>query len=139
MTVSLNNGDATSDGMAITAMETGIEMTPESKEVMGNGAKTPASGYPVTPEALSEFCNERTRMALVEMLEGASRKQSSAMSSNIQEVLMRLRELEGDAKPAEHSPEKLEADKNAEMAADALCMGVLKSDPESGIAASEED
>ena len=137
MTVSLNNGDATSDGMAITAMETGIEMTAESKEVMGNGAKTPASGYPVTPEALSEFCNERTRMALVEMLEGASRKQSSAMSSNIQEVLMRLRELEGDAKPAEHSPEKLEADKNAEMAADALCMGVLKSDPESGIAASE--
>mmetsp|Transcript_3430 Transcript_3430/g.5688 ORF Transcript_3430/g.5688 Transcript_3430/m.5688 type:complete len:1169 (+) Transcript_3430:194-3700(+) len=100
---------------------------------------------------LGELSNERTRLQLADTLEKGLTIQkqdnkpideeapssSSKVTADVLALVSRIRQLEADGQPAEHSPEAREADKNAEVAANALATVLLGSSPETGISEDE--
>jgi Ca2+ transporting ATPase len=105
--------------------------------------------FNITASDLSALSNERTRLQLADTLEkgltnkkeNSSNKQedeeapssSSKVTSDIFSLVARIREMEANGPPAEHSPQELEADKSAEVAANTLTTILLGSSPETGI------
>lgn len=105
--------------------------------------------FPVTPVALGELSNERTRTALADLLEqGIQNSKTPALENDLESpsakqdlyhtVMSLVAKMREDAKlvkehPDEHSPEYLEAAKNADVAANVLTSVLLRSSPESGI------
>jgi calcium-translocating P-type ATPase len=105
----------------------------------------------VTSRLLSELSNERTRLYLATVLESALEKMddidktvdpenpssNSKAKAEVRAVINRIRELEANGGPAEHSKEEAEATKYAEHAASLLTSLLLASSPENGISANE--
>jgi magnesium-transporting ATPase (P-type) len=106
--------------------------------------------YGVTAVELGNLSNERTRLALAEVLErgvgvgevtgtGTSTLDLESPSVNqklkedVLRLIARMRSDEEGPAPAEHSGEAAEADKNADMAANVLTSVLLRSSPETGI------
>lgn len=112
--------------------------------------------FGTTPQDLGWLSNERTRLALADTLEKGLKRQKQqksassmepsdeeapSLATSVQaetlELITRLRQLEAEGTPAEHSPEEAEADKLAEVAAAALTTALLQSSPEKGISPAE--
>jgi len=107
--------------------------------------------FHISATALSELANERSRTALADTLEKGVKTdlrngsgvdvESPAIKSEVAidtaSLVSCLRESEQNGKPEEHSPEEIEADKNAEIAAHTLATVLLLSSPEKGIPQSE--
>jgi calcium-translocating P-type ATPase len=110
--------------------------------------------FHVTPDDLSELSNERTRVLLALVLEKAISREANGTkvseqdpeepsgraqaSSEVLALVRRIKEVEeGGSPPAEHSPQQIEADKDAEVAASSLATFVLHSSPEMGLSESE--
>ena len=112
-------------------------------------SKDVAGKYLVNARELGELSTERTRLYLADVLETAMKKTTTAASdveapsskakakADVLALVKRIRALEANGSPAEHSPEAAEADKNAELAASYLVTVLLGSSPEKGIAPSE--
>ena len=106
-------------------------------------------GFLVNARELAELSNERTRIHLAQVLETAIKKATTSPSdveapsstdmvmADILAIVQRIRKLEANGVPAEHSPEEAEADKCAERAAHYLTTALLGSSPEKGISSSE--
>lgn len=113
-----------------------------------SSSRLPVTGdFSISADKLSWLSNERTRLALAETLEQGLAKPAStdpeapsdhaSMSADILKLVQRIKDMEASGPPPEHSPEEIEADKNAEIAASALASIVLRSSPETGISPSE--
>lgn len=100
--------------------------------------------YPVRPEDLSLLSNDRTRLALIKVLEkGIPRdeKEQDAenpssrrkMHADVHLLIDKMKVAEEDGPFVEHSPEAAEANKNADIGANILTSLLLRSSPESGI------
>ena len=112
-------------------------------------SKDIAGKYLVNARELGELSTERTRLHLADVLETAMKKISTAASdaeapssqakvkADVLALVKRIRELEANGGPAEHSPEAAEADKNGELAASYLATVLLGSSTEKGISSSE--
>jgi P-type Ca2+ transporter type 2B len=103
-----------------------------------------ATDFPVTPEELSILGGERTRAALIGLLKkgvkdtsnGGDVEQPSSKRKMQMDVLMlidKMLEEESKGPYKEHSKEEVEANKNADIAANVLTSVLLKSSPEIGI------
>ena len=109
------------------------------KEMMFGG------DYLIKAGDLSILGNDRTRAALVELLEkgvkgkaggGGDEEEPSSKRKMEMEVLLLVEKMRSDEAKgpfAEHSPEEIEADKNADIAANVLTTALLQSSPECGI------
>ena len=109
------------------------------KEMMFGG------DYLIKAGDLSILGNDRTRAALVELLEkgvkgkgggGGDEEEPSSKRKMEMEVLLLVEKMRADEAKgpfAEHSPEEIEADKNADIAANVLTTALLQSSPECGI------
>lgn len=121
---------------------------------MANGAPTGGdngAGFLISASALSELATERTRTALADTLEKGFKKDvqtspavdieaqsiKSEVAIDTASLVSRIRESEKNDKPEEHSPEEIEADKSAEIAAHTLTTVLLLSSPEKGIKQNE--
>jgi calcium-translocating P-type ATPase len=102
------------------------------------------ASYPIRPEDLSLLSNDRTRLALIKVLEkGIPRdeKEEDAenpssrrkMHAEVHRLIVKMKAAEEKGPFAEHSPEAAEANKNADIGANILTSLLLRSSPESGI------
>jgi Ca2+ transporting ATPase len=103
--------------------------------------------FPVTAVELGELSTESNRLALADLLEKAAKKvgtengdvEAPSSDANILALVKRMRELEANGSPDEHSPEAREANKLAEVAANTLVTVLLGSSSETGISPDELD
>lgn len=159
MSTSDENGHGKSNGAAATDTSTeNPEQTrfgglagavEQSISSIRNASTRGNNQFTITGSELGDLSNERTRLQLADTLEkgltGSSNKTddveapsaSAKVRADIMALVARIREMEADGTPAEHSPEEVEADKNAEVAAAALTTILLGSNPEKGINANE--
>jgi calcium-translocating P-type ATPase len=100
--------------------------------------------YPIRPEDLSLLSNDRTRLALIQVLEkGIPRDEKvedaenpssrRKMHADVHLLIDKMKAAEEKGPFTEHSPEAAEADKNADIGANILTSLLLRSSPESGI------
>lgn len=103
--------------------------------------------YPVTAKDLGKLSNDRSREALIQVLEKAlpnedaeDSKEDSENPSSRRKVHTKIQELvermKGDlerGQSAEHSSEYIAGEKNADLAANILTSLLLRSSPETGI------
>jgi Ca2+ transporting ATPase len=113
-----------------------------SQRNLGSGS---VRDYLVTAKELGQLSNDRTRAALITILKQGVEKDGNPkddpekpsskrqMHSRVFELLERLEEDEKNGPYPEHSTEAIEADKNADLAANILTSLMLRSSPESGI------
>ena len=104
------------------------------------------SDYLVTKEDLSELGNERTRGALIQILQKGTSKadevkkddpeapsQVSKANAEVHQLIAKMQTDEEKGPFPDHSPEGLEADRHADLAANVLASLLLRSSPETGI------
>jgi len=103
------------------------------------------SPFMVTAAELGNLSNERTRAALADILEIGVKKTAASedletpsslrkMQADVLQLVDRIRaEGEPGEGQDEHSPEAIEAEKDADIAANVLTSVVLRSSPENGI------
>jgi len=121
-----------------------------------NGTKSTSVGsaFRVDASQLSKLSNEKTRLALADVLEMGLKRETiqngttcdveapsneSKIDNDIMSLVGRIRESERNGSPEKHSPEAIEADKDAETAANTLATVLLGSSPEKGISQKEVD
>lgn len=111
--------------------------------------------FPVSGATLGDLSTERTRLALADLLEkGIQDSKTPAAEADLEApskkqdmymtVTTLVEKIREDVKiapdfPDEHSPEAMEGDKNADVAANVLASVLLRSSPESGIDPREVD
>ena len=101
--------------------------------------------YPIAKEDLSELGNDRTREALIKILEagtedkGGDEKEDvespsgrKKVNAEVVQLIDKMKVVESKGY-SEHSAEELDAGKHADLAANILTTLLLKSSPESGI------
>jgi calcium-translocating P-type ATPase len=108
------------------------------------------SDYPVSADDLSKLSNDRSREALISILETAALKgkaltadgtkndteapsQRKTMYANLDQVIASMKKDISSGPYAEHSPEAHAAEKNGDLAANILTTLLLRSSPEVGI------
>lgn len=122
------------------------------KNISGSSGIMGGGKFLVTASQLSQLSNERTREALIQCLEQGAAKASELpttdgdeetpssqrkMQAQMQQLLGDMKsDLKGEPYP-EHSEQAMQADRNADVAANILTSLLLKSSPELGISASE--
>jgi len=102
--------------------------------------------YPVTAEQLSKLSNDRSREALIEVLETIFQKEDTdlkddvenpspqqRMYANLHQLVDRMKRDVANGPFPEHSPEYAEAVKDGDLAANILTALLLRSSPETGI------
>lgn len=139
-----SNGATTGSGRESTrfgGLAGAVEQSISNMDIGGNSLS-----FTISAATLSALSNDRTRLVLADTLENGlgnasspskendveSPSERSKVGADITALVARIRELE-EAGYAEHSPEADEADKNAEVAANALTTVLLKSSPDKGV------
>jgi Ca2+ transporting ATPase len=118
---------------------------------VGNKLGDVCSDFTVTAGDLSKLSNDRTRLALIEILEkgvasssGKNEEKEDAadeeqptkkkkLHSTVFRLIKKMRDDEANGPFQDHSPEQIEADKNADIGANVLTSVLLRSSPEIGI------
>ena len=108
--------------------------------------------YNVTAEELGVLSDQRTRVALADILETAVNRHmtsqgddddeeappvNAVIKADVLKLADRLKELDANGPFPEHSEEAVQEDKTAEVAANALATVLLSSSPEYGISENE--
>ena len=106
------------------------------------------SDYPVTAADLSKLSNDRSREALIDILEKAADKgrsslaaasdggapsQRRTMYTNLEELIATMKQEISDGIPVEHSSQAQAAEKSGDVAANIVTSLLLRSSPDMGI------
>lgn len=149
------NGDAELKGTRFGGLAASVEESMASS--IGKDLGNYLAAYSISADDLSQLANDRTRAALIKILEKGipppeqvpskdnemedpeSPPQRKEMYDKVHRLIAKLKKAEEHGPYASHSEEGHEADKDFDMAANILTSLILRSSPEAGIDPREVD